>query len=143
MQIQLLTNISSTTFFMSVLSVSVLVSTGHFKPLCLCFLLVQACDPFRVSYMAAWARVARIDKVCDWKLNQVSDTENSMNFMNAMSDACTKSGVLVDSLNRSNETYEATKVFRESVEKWARSGVTSLRKSFPHSLLQPWLKVYF
>ena len=112
------------------------------KVLCLCFLVAQACDPFRVSYMAAWARVSRIGKACNLESDKLADTENSMDFTNAMSDACTKSSVLVDTLNRSNESNEATKVFQKSVEQWARSSVTCLRKSFPHSLLQPWLKVY-
>lgn len=101
-----------------------------------------ACEPFRISHAAAWERVSRIS------LNQASSnfepTEtDTTHFNEIITDACAKSNILFDTLNRNNNVQEALNVFCDTVGRWARSGLAGFKKHSPHSFLQLWLKKIF
>ncbi|MCO5594401.1 hypothetical protein L7F22_048431 [Adiantum nelumboides] len=96
-----------------------------------------ACDPFKISYAAAWERV--IHGNC----KAIPDTSDAhfTEFINLISDACTKSNVLFDTLIRINFSHEALELFRESMVRWARTGLAGVKRD--SSFLQLWLKKVF
>ncbi|KAH7299924.1 hypothetical protein KP509_24G035800 [Ceratopteris richardii] len=99
-------------------------------------LYALACEPFTITYVTSWVRATAEN------VRNLSDTE-SQQYTDLVLDACTKSNIFFDTLNRNGLPSEAFEIFRESMIKWANTDLAGIEKHSAHNLLQGWLKKVF
>ena len=104
--------------------------------------ILQACGPLKLAYKAAWTRVSLIKDLSSDE-NMASEFASTMSdsISESVSDACGKSVVLVDALQRSGRK-EARESITDCLLHWTKVDTQLSSSNNLRYLVKHWVKVH-
>jgi hypothetical protein len=104
--------------------------------------ILQACGPLKLAYKAAWTRVSLLKNLSsDESTASGFGCSMSDNISESVSDACGKSVVLADALQRSGRK-EARENIIDCLLQWTKVDTQLSSPNILRSLVKLWVKVH-